>query len=567
MKLGGGAEEDFLHVAPAEVGVRLKHQGDDAGGDGGRCGSAAEGLRVVLIAQLIVVRVVAFVADEIGGDDAGVGLAGGGNDKVRAAFAEGGGQAGVVGGADGDDVDVGGVSVLGALVVVVVTVAGGPDVEGAETVAAGGGAVGDRTFPKGARAAEDPGEVVNGAPAVVLDLDGVVFPVHGLGFILVGRGQGDQTQAVEGGLGGDAGHSDAVVAGRGGESGDGGAVIVIINIGGGVGVVAVPVVVAGSGGVGREVGMGELHAVVHNADVDAGAEEGGPDGRDVDVDAGGAALLAGVVEVPLAGEQRVVGSENRAFGLLDGEQRGGGDDVGEAGEESGGAERLGGVALDLSDGVTGGIVRRLPVYEAERSRGGAHGVEVVSLDVNPGGDDTTGVFVPGGVERVKNEAGLGAGFGAESVRGGDQGRQVFLRSDRVQAGRGGTDGHIEFIECDGVSAFGSIVCKRPYGVGGQGGRIHLKMGHVAEIDGGLSGGSRGRGEGGRLARAGSGADYPKGDEYGSYSQGVAEGGTGAHKVGDMNQEMAYDASSRSHKLSNWLRRGSPRVAKVRWWCS
>ncbi len=326
----GGTQEDFLYVAPAEGGVPFEDQGDDAGNDGGGGRRAREGFRVVGVSQLALgeARVVALVSDEVGGDDSDFGVARGADHEVSAAFAEIG-RRGLVGdGTHRDDMQVRRVGVFTALVAVRLAVARGPDVDRAQSAAARGRVGGDSAQPEGAGFAQNPRSVVGRTPAVALDLDDIAFPIHRLGVVLIGLGERDQAQAVKGGPGSRAHHADAVVAG-GGETGATSAVPILGHVGRGIGVVAIPVVIAGGGDIGDQIGVADLQAVIHESDGDAGAIEGRPDGCDIDVDTGGALLLAGVFQVPLLGEQRVSGSGQGALGTLAGEERNGGGDVGE----------------------------------------------------------------------------------------------------------------------------------------------------------------------------------------------------------------------------------------------
>ena len=48
----GGAHQDFLHIAPAEVGIGLQHQSNDPADHGSGGGSAAEIFRVILVGKI-----------------------------------------------------------------------------------------------------------------------------------------------------------------------------------------------------------------------------------------------------------------------------------------------------------------------------------------------------------------------------------------------------------------------------------------------------------------------------------------------------------------------------------
>ena len=54
--------QDVLHVAPAEIGIGVQHERDDAGDDRGGGRRAAEIVRVVLLSARIEAEVVAFAS-------------------------------------------------------------------------------------------------------------------------------------------------------------------------------------------------------------------------------------------------------------------------------------------------------------------------------------------------------------------------------------------------------------------------------------------------------------------------------------------------------------------------
>ena len=78
-----------------------------------------------------------------------------------------------------------------------------------------------------------------------------------------------------------------------------------------------------------------FESVVDDADDETGTADAGsgvvPDGFDVDVGSDGAAALAGIFYVPLAGDERIVGEG--AAGLLAGEEDVGSTDAGEGADE------------------------------------------------------------------------------------------------------------------------------------------------------------------------------------------------------------------------------------------
>ncbi len=284
MDFGGGAQKDFLHVAPAEGGVGLEHEGDDTGNDGSGGGGSVEGVGIVFVAEVAgrAAGVVAVVAGEIGGDDAGGrGLsAGRAYDDVGAAFTVGGGYACVGERADGDDVDVVGRGTFIALVAVGFSVTGGKDVDRAQAAATIGRAIGDGIFPKRSPIIQPIFWIVISKsirpPAVVFDLDGRVSlpPVHRVGFVLVGDiVSGDYAQTIKRGFGGYARHADAIIQAGGDEAGDGSAVKIrfLGNIWRGIGIAIDPVVVSSGGDVADQIGMIELQACIDDGDADSGA--------------------------------------------------------------------------------------------------------------------------------------------------------------------------------------------------------------------------------------------------------------------------------------------------------
>jgi len=115
------------------------------------------------------------------------------------------------------------------------------------------------------------------------------------------------------------------------------------------------------------------------------------------------------------------------------------------------------------------------VGETERGCGGAHGVEVVGLDMNLGCDDATAVFVARAPQGIKDETGLRTGLGGEGGRRGEQRIQVRLRRHGAQALRGGSGWQVEFVQGDGVGVGCRAVLEGPGGSGRQGCGINARQ--------------------------------------------------------------------------------------------
>ncbi len=219
----------------------------------------------------------------------------------------------------------------------------------------------------------------------------------------------------------------------GGETGDSGAMVVAVEAAGdrvGQVVLIVPVVAEAEGVVGGEVGVEGVDAVVHDTDGHAVAEGGVPGGDGADIDAGSAALLAGVAQVPLVAEERVVGDE--FFRPRPGEQRSHGDEARLGGERGGGAERLGGVARDARECVGAGMRGAFPAGDAEiGAHGGGGRVGRGEGDVQPGPQDAAGGGDEGAARGVNNQAGRG---GRQVREMGEQGVEAGLRGDGGETG-------------------------------------------------------------------------------------------------------------------------------------
>ena len=296
--LAGGIGEDLLDVAIAEPGIGLEHQGDDARDRRRRERRAAH---------------VHVVAADIAGRPGGVG----GVD----ADARRGDQDGSAGRAEvrhppvvvdrGDRRRVDRIlEVVEIHVVAEIPVVAGGEYEHRPQAAASGR---HRVFEgrlgryEGARL-EVVGEGAGVAPAVVRDVHIRLGAdrIHDLAQAAIGAvadAGADDRRVIR-----DADGADAVVVGRD-DAGDGGA-MVVAGFRRGIRIARAEIVVCRDVVVGRQVGVAIVEAVVDHADANPAAGVVGPDRSDVEVDAGGAASLARIAQVPLgcdAGITRQVG--------------------------------------------------------------------------------------------------------------------------------------------------------------------------------------------------------------------------------------------------------------------
>ena len=189
-----------------------------------------------------------------------------------------------------------------------VAIACGPGVERALAATAGGDAGGNGCLPGGLRGLKHTGTV---GCSVAVGVDVVVGQVLGDGCCAIGRGVGgQQVVAHQAGVEGHAGHALAVVAYGGGKPGAGRAMGACVWRGVAPGVAQkIPAFPRHD----IEVFVAGVQAIVNHGDADA--QTGGelPGLADIEIRARepGAAVgaaLPGVVQMPLAGEQGVVGN-------------------------------------------------------------------------------------------------------------------------------------------------------------------------------------------------------------------------------------------------------------------
>ncbi len=154
----------------------------------------------------------------------------------------------------------------------------------------------------------DSGARIIGTPAVGLDLDQLREIIHCFGLLGIRCRGGDQPHAHQSGIWCGAGDANSIVALGSNVAGTGRA-MVITGSRVGIGIIAIPILVIGSIHIGREVGVGGLQPIIHHADADAcTATACGrgiiPDGLDIDIGArrGSRSFL----QVPLAGDQRII---------------------------------------------------------------------------------------------------------------------------------------------------------------------------------------------------------------------------------------------------------------------
>ena len=137
--MGRREAQDVLHVAPAEIGIGVEHERDDAGHDRGGGRRAAEIVRVVLPSVRIEAKVVAFAPEQVRRDDPAPSFLGTiagrrGDQHAGAVVRIGRGEPVVARGCDRDG-EARGVDAVAVRIEVVV--AGGLHDHGAQPVAAG----------------------------------------------------------------------------------------------------------------------------------------------------------------------------------------------------------------------------------------------------------------------------------------------------------------------------------------------------------------------------------------------------------------------------------------------
>ena len=273
--LRGAAQQDFLHITPAERGIAFQQQGHHAGGQRRGRGGAAKGMRVT------AVRGGRGDAAMAAGDVIGRRT----HEHVGPRFRIGAAHAGIVHRGHGDGVDRVRVAVVVRVVLHVAAIACGPEPDGSFAAASGGGSAGQRLLHQGAGVAEI-GAVVARAPGVAVEMNDVVFPVQGRRFIRIADARSDEAQAHQRGVRCGTGDAETVVSTCTGHARAGRAVRV------GAGVTrrvirrrVIPVVIVHRVRIGGQIGMRHLEAVVHDAHADAGAGEAVPHGSHIHVDA------------------------------------------------------------------------------------------------------------------------------------------------------------------------------------------------------------------------------------------------------------------------------------------
>ena len=360
----GGAQENLLHVTPAEVRVGLEHQGHHSRRR--RRGGRRSAELAVIVAGNIAGRSGAVRRRFAQSGTRSAGRRG--DDEVGPGFAVESLTRAAVECPDGDRVDRIGVAVVVGVVVDLEAVAPGPQENGSFAAPARLGGVLQRGFGQWSGAFENVPRVVR-APAVAFDLNQLREVIHRLGFVLIIHESGDETQADDGRLRCGTGDTDAIVAARRRIPGARRPVIIpcpgirIIRRG------VIPIIVVGRVDIAGKVRMRRLHAVVHDTDAHTAAAAAGPGGRigpdrlDVEIRSRERTGLVVELQVPLLVDQRIVG--HRSFGVLAPQLRFGHDYSLNGSQLLGGSQRRKPRA-GLQNGKARGIRRKFEGSRADR---------------------------------------------------------------------------------------------------------------------------------------------------------------------------------------------------------